>query len=343
MSQEPTRIEISYKTILFAAALVFAVWLLIQIRAIIALLFVSLILVSALHSPVDFLQKHKIPRFMAILILYFLVGGFLIGTFSLIVPPFVDQTSNLVERFPIILTEIAKLVTFYQIPTQDLVSRIAQEFAPFGANFFKFTLGFLSSILGIITLIVFTFYLLLEWPKIVSFTSSVFSGKEEKRMRKLLNDIEAGLGAWVRGEIILMIVVGLLSYLGLALLQVPYALSLAVLAGLLEIVAIVGPILAAIPAVLIALLVSPILALAVAALYFLIQQLENHLIVPNVMRKAVGVNPLVTILALMVGAKLAGIIGAVLSVPLVVLIKIVLKDLLQPQGEEIPEEELKIK
>jgi len=339
VEKEPIRIEISYKTILFAAALVFAVWFLIQIKTILALLFISLILVSALHSPVDFLQKRKIPRALAILILYFLVGGFFAGVVSLIIPPFVEQTSNLIEKFPLILTEIAKFITFYQIPTQEIVSKITQEFGPLGANFFKITVSFLSSIIGIITLIVFTFYLLLEWPKIVSLASSLFSGKEEKRIKKLLNDIEAGLGAWVRGEIILMIIVGMLSFVGLTLLQVPYALSLAVWAGLLEIVPIIGPILSAVPAVLVALLVSPVLAVAVVALYFIVQQLENHLIVPNVMRRAVGVNPLITILTLMVGAKLAGISGAVLSVPLVVLLKIILKDIFQPQGEEVPEEE----
>jgi predicted PurR-regulated permease PerM len=338
MAQEPIRIEISYKTILFLFAIIFAVWLFVQIRAVLVLLFVSLILVSAFHSPVDFLQKRKIPRALAILILYLIVGGLLGGAISLIIPPFVEQTRNLVERFPAILAEIARLITFYQIPTQDLMARLAQEFGFFGTNFLKLTVGFLSSILGLITLIVFTFYLLLEWPRVVSLASSLFSGKEEKKIKTLLNDVESGLGAWVRGQVALMIIVGLLSYIGLTLLQVPYALSLAVLAGLLEIVAIIGPILAAVPAILTALLISPVLALAVAALYFIIQQLENHLIVPNVMRKAVGVNPLVTILALMIGAKLAGIAGAVLSVPLVVLIKIVLRNLLQPEGEEVTEE-----
>jgi len=338
MGKEPIRIEISYKTILFTAALVFAVWFLIQIKAILTLLFISFILVSALHSPVDFLQKRRIPRVLAILILYLLVGGFFAGAVSLIVPPFIEQTKNLIEKFPLILAEIAKFITFSQISAQELVSRVTQEFGPLSTNFFKITLGFLSSIIGIITLIVFTFYLLLEWPRVVSFIASAFSGKEEGRIKTLLNDIESGLGAWVRGEIILMVIIGILSYIGLTFLQVPYALSLAVWAGLLEIVPIIGPILSAVPAVLVALLVNPVLAIAVVALYFIVQQLENHLIVPNVMKKAVGVNPLITILSLMIGAKLAGIAGAVLSVPLVVLIKIILKDLLQPQGEEIPEE-----
>lgn len=340
MNQTPTRIEISHKTIIFAIAIGAAIWFVIQILPIIILLFISLILLSALHSPVDFLEKRRIPRFLAIVIIYILLLAFIVGIFTLIIPPFVSQTRNLIDRAPVILDQINRLFAFYQIPTQDVLARFASEFGFFGANIFRLTAGFLSSLLGTLTLLVLTFYLLLEWPKIISLLSGAFAGRQEKRIRTLLKDIEQGLGAWVRGELVLMIAIGVLSYIGLLLLGVPYALSLAVLAGLLEIIAIIGPILAAIPAILSALLVSPILAVAVVALYFIIQQLENNLIVPNVMRKAVGVNPLITIIALMVGAKLAGILGAVLAVPFVVLVRIIVTDLLQPVGEDIPEEEV---
>lgn len=338
MAQEPIRVEISYKTMLFAVGIIAAVWFLIQIKAVIILLFVSFILLSALHSPVDFLEKKKIPRVLAILIIYLLILSAFAGIFSLIVPPLVAQTRSLFDNLPAILESINKFISFYQIPAQDIVSRLASEFGFFGTNFFKITAGFLSSILGMITLAVFTFYLLLGWPKIVDLLTSFFSGKQAQRIDQLLNDAEAGIGAWVRGELFLMFVVGLLSYIGLFLLGIPYALSLAVVAGLLEIVPIIGPIISAIPAVLIGLLVSPILALAVAALFFVVQQLENHLIVPNVMRRVVGVNPLITILALMIGAKLGGILGAFLAIPLVVLLKIIGQDLLKPIGDDIPED-----
>lgn len=338
MSQEPVRVEISYKTIIFALAIVAAIWFIIQILPIIILLFVSLILVSALHSPVDYLESKKIPRFLAILIVYILLFAFISGIFTLIIPPFIAQTRNLIERVPFILDEINRLFVFYQIPTQDVLSRVTSELRILSPNFFKITAGFFSSLLGILTLVVFTFYLLLEWPKIVRLASGAFAGKQEERIRGILEDIEKGLGAWVRGELILMLAIGILSYAGLLILGVPYALSLAVLAGLLEIIAIVGPVIAAVPAILAALLISPILAIAVVALYFIIQQLENNLIVPNVMKRAVGVNPLITILALMVGVKLAGIMGAVLSVPVVVFVRILIVDLLKPVGEEIPED-----
>lgn len=338
MAQELQRIEISSKTIFFIVGVGVAIWFIIQILPIIVLLFVSLILVSALHSPVDFLESKKIPRFLAIIIVYLLLFALVSGVFTLIIPQFISQTRDLIDRSPVIFDELNKVFVFYQIPTQDVVSRIAGELRILSPNFFKITAGFFSSLLGVVTLLALTFYLLLEWPKIIRLVSSAFAGKQEERIKVILEDIERGLGSWVRGELVLMFSIGILSYIGLVLLGVPYALSLAVLAGLLEIIAILGPIIATIPAVLAALLVSPILAVAVIALYFIIQQLENNIIVPNVMRKAVGVNPLITIIALMIGVKLAGILGAVLAVPAVVLIRILVTDILRPEGEEVPED-----
>ena len=131
----------------------------------------------------------------------------------------------------------------------------------------------------------------------------------------------------MRGQLILMLIIGIVSYIGLIFLGVEFAVPLAFLAGLLEVIPTIGPTLSAVPAVIIASGTSPVLALATAALYFVIQQLENQLIVPRVMSKAVGLSPLVVIFALMVGFKIAGIAGAVLSVPAVLLVEILYRDL----------------
>lgn len=334
----PTKIEITAKTFLFGIGIVLGFWFLVQIRQVILLLFISLILVSALHSSVDWLEKRKVPRVLGILFLYVLIVAFIFGILAVIIPPLIEQTNNLISRLPLIFEQINRFLTYYQIPTQDLVTRLSAELGKLGGNIFQITQGVLSTLLTIITLLVLTFYLLLEWKKVTNLAASAFAGRQEKRVKKLLNDIQVGLGAWVRGEIALMLIIGGVSYLGLFLLGIPSALPLAVLAGVLEIIPIIGPIISAIPAVLIGLTISPVIAIAVAALYFIIQQLENNLIVPNVMSKAVGVNPLVTLVALMVGAKLFGIFGAVLSVPIVVLAKIVFADLFAPAGDEIPED-----
>jgi predicted PurR-regulated permease PerM len=167
--------------------------------------------------------------------------------------------------------------------------------------------------------------------------ASPFSGHQEKKVTLVITDIENSLGRWVRGQITLSLIVGFLVYIGLTALGVPSALPLALIAGIFEIVPIIGPTISAIPSILIALALSPILALATAALYFVIQQLENNLIVPTVMSRAVGVNPLITIIALLIGAKLAGIMGVIISVPVVVIIKIIIRDLVITKDSAIEE------
>ncbi len=135
------------------------------------------------------------------------------------------------------------------------------------------------------------------------------------------------MGAWVRGELILMFVVGLMTYIGLSLLRVEYALPLAIIAGLLEAVPVVGPIISSVPAILVALVTNPISAIGVVLLYIVIQQLENNILVPEIMEAAVGVSPLLVILALLIGASLFGIAGAILAVPTVAIAQVIVSDM----------------
>lgn len=318
----PRSIEISTKTILSIFALVGLFWFLIQIKEVIFLLFLSLILTATLHSPVESLARKGIPRPLSILIIYlFLLGGFL-GLVSTLVPPLVEETTKLVNNLPAILDSLNR-VFIGQFPTQDFLRSLSSETRMFGGNIFRFTLDFFGGLVTLFTLLVFTFYLLLRWRNLPDFLTTTFGEEQRERIIRILKHIEIGLGGWLRGEAVLCLTIGLLSFVGLTLLQIPYVLPLAIFAGLMEIVPLIGPIISAIPAILLALTVSPLLALATAALYFLIQQLENNLIVPKVMQRAVGVDPLITILALLVGGKLMGVLGALLAVPFVVLLKII--------------------
>lgn len=317
------KIEISYKTVLFTLGVLGLVWFIVQISDILLLLFVSVILASAFHSPVNWLVKKKIPRPLAIIFLYLLMAIVLGGIIAIIVPPLIEQTKNLLNNLPDLLNSISQLMP-YPLPTQDILMSLGSGFNNLGGNIFRYTLGFFGNIITVATLFVFTFYLLLRWENLGRSLSAGLGSEE--RFTKLLNRIETGLGNWVRGELFLMATIGITSYIGLNLLGIPYALPLGIFAGLLEIVPIVGPIIAAVPAVVVALSISPVLALVTAAFYFLIQQLENNLIVPKVMERAVGLDPLATILSLMVGAKLMGTLGALLAVPFVLLAKIVILD-----------------
>lgn len=322
------RIEISYKTVVFTVGVLIGLWFLIEIRQIIVLVFLSIILLSALRKPVEWLNSKRIPRVLSVLIVYIFVIAAISFAIGIIVPPLVSQTSDFISRLPQIIGTINDFLVFNKIPVEDLSRAIAGQLQSIAGNFIAISTAIFSSIFLVLTIFVLTFYLLLEWKRFVRLIASPFAGKQEKKIINLIANVENGLGQWLRGQLTLSVVVGVLSYIGLQILGIPYALPLALIAGIFEIIPIVGPIIAAIPAVLVALTVAPVMALATAALFFIIQQLENNLIVPMVMSKVIGLQPPVVIIALMIGAKLAGIGGAFLAVPIIVVAKIVIKEFL---------------
>ena len=306
----PRKIEISHKTIIFAVGFVLALWFVWQVKNILLTVFVSLILMTALNPLVDLLEKWRVPRSVAILIAYIILW-LLIGLgIAGIIPPLIDQTRHLIVRLPVALSHIELFNSNQQAITQELLSQIGT----LPENLLKFTFGIFGNVLALFTTLVITYYLLLERKQLISKYLNA-------RVSKTILEIEKRLGGWVRGELFLMFAVGTLTYAGLLFLGIDIALPLAILAGILEIVPNIGPVISAVPAVLIALTLNPITAIATASLYFLVQIVENNLLVPRIMQAAVGVNPLVSILGLMIGFQLAGPAGAVLAIPLVIVIQ----------------------
>jgi predicted PurR-regulated permease PerM len=151
---------------------------------------------------------------------------------------------------------------------------------------------------------------------------------KKKQISEIIDKLEEKLGGWARGELILMTIIGTLTYTGLSLLGIPFALPLAILAGIFEIIPIIGPTVSAIPSVIIGFSISPIVGVAAASLAFLIQQVENYVFVPKIMQKSVGVNPIVTLLSLAIGFRLSGVLGGLIAVPVVISIQVFLKEYL---------------
>jgi predicted PurR-regulated permease PerM len=172
----------------------------------------------------------------------------------------------------------------------------------------------------------FSYYLLLEHDKIQEKLTLFFPKNSRKMIHNMFQKVEVKLGAWLRGQLLLMLIVGLISLVGLNLLQINFSVSLAIIAGILEIIPIVGPIIATIPAVLVGVTQSGWHAVAVIILYIFIQQLEQSLFVPRVMKSAVGLDPLVVILAIMIGGRLGGTLGALLAIPVTVVLLILWKE-----------------
>jgi len=313
----PEKIEISHRTIIFTVFFLILLWLLFQIRQILIALFVSIILMAALNPLVDRLERFKFPRVLAILVIYIFIFGIFGIILAGVIPPLVDQTGTLITRLP----EYTQRLGLPQIDQNVITSQISQ-LGSLPANIVRITVALLSNLVAVFTLMVITFYLLLERKNLDRYLLVLFGPDGEEKAEKFIDEIERKLGGWVHAQVTLMVIIGIMSYLGLRLLGIDFALPLALLAGILEIVPNIGPTISAVPAFLAGLAISPMMGLAVLALYFLIQQVENTVIVPKVMERETGVNPLVTIISLIIGFKLAGIVGAVLAIPVVLLIQI---------------------
>jgi predicted PurR-regulated permease PerM len=317
------RVDISYKTILFIAGFIAILWALYLIKEVIILLFVAIIFMSGLSPLVDKLEDDlNVPKPLAISLIYFIILVIIATLISLTLTPFVEQTSNLMTHFP---TTVSKI-----LPPGIDMNVIEQQATDFSKNALGFTLLIFNNFLAMVSILVLTFYLLLERDKLDKLVTQFAIGHEE-RVKRVLDKIEEKLGSWLRGQIVLSLLIGILCYIALLLINVPYALPLAIVAGLLEVLPVIGPIISAIPAILIALLASPVQALLVGLSYLIIQQAESHVIVPQVMKKAVGLNPLIVILAVSIGGRLLGFSGALLAVPISVVIQIVTEDILREE------------
>ncbi len=312
----PKKIEVSHRTIIFTVFFLISLWLLWQIRQIILGLFISLILMTAINPSVDKMERIKIPRVLGIILMYVLILGVFGLVIAGIVPPLVDQTTTFIANVPTLIERIP-------LASQQIIENQLQQLGSIPAGLVKISVSILTNLVWVFALLVITFYLLLERKNLDRYLHILFGGDGEIKAERFVNRLEEKLGGWVRAELTLMVIIGVMSYFGLRLLGIDFALPLALLAGIFELIPNIGPVLAAVPAILAGLVISPLTALAVAALYFLIQQVENGLIVPQVMAKETGVSPLVTIISLAIGFKIGGIPGAILAVPVVLLIQVV--------------------
>ncbi len=316
-----SKVEISHRTIIFATAFLAGIWLLLKIKDILFLLFISFIVMAAVRPLVDGLEKLRVPRPIAIVLIYILVFGLLGVSFAGLVPALIIQTARFISDLP---TFVSRVLPYWNIDAGAISSQIA----PISENIVKVTVGIFSNLVTTVTVLVFTFYFLLEHKYTGSFLSGFIGEEAAGQIMRVVGEIEKRLGAWVQGELLLMTIIGVFSFIGLTILHVEFALPLAIIAGVLEAVPMVGPIISAVPAILVALSVSPFLAASVVALYFIIQQTENNLIVPLVMKKSIGLSPLLTILALMIGGRLGGVVGAILAVPAVLVLQVLFQEFL---------------
>jgi predicted PurR-regulated permease PerM len=309
--------------ILIALGVVSLAVILFKLKGIIISVFFAYILTAALSPVVDFLVSKKVYRGVAVLLTYFLL--FLVLTLMIfpLVPFVATQFNSFVRNFP---DYVASLSSAWGVSSQDdFTSLIRAEADLISQNALTLTRRIFGGFFSLATVIVLSIYMLLDKPSLKHKTLSLLSEGNHEKASRFLVDLDSRLGWWVRGQLFLSFIVGSLSSVGLSILGIPYAIPLGVIAGILEAVPMVGPIISVIPALVVAINISPVSVALVIGLYVIIQLLENNLLVPRVMQKAVGLNPLAVILGVMIGGSLLGVIGAILSLPLTLLTSTVLE------------------
>lgn len=302
------------------------------VRDILAILFVSLLLASALSPWVYSMERRRIPRAAGILLIYISIIAVVTLAIVLLIPPLVEQFNELAQTFPSYSDRFVKTLQGYQ-PDINILEQFKRVFVSIQSSLLDVASGIFLKIFDILKgfvafflVFVVTFYMIVEESMMKRALHYVVPLKYQSYAEKLLSKIQKKIGLWVRGQAILSLIIFLLSFIGLSILGVKYALVLALVAGLTEFMPLIGPIIGAIPAVFIAFSQGPLLALWVVLLYILIQRMENDLLVPRVMQQAVGLNPLVSIIAILIGAKFAGIIGLLLAIPVTTVIAVIVSD-----------------
>jgi len=340
-SDQKTTIRLESASIFKTILIILLFVVLFMLSDIVLVVLTAVLIASAIEPATRWFAERRIPRLPAVLVIYF--GGALVlsFTFYFLFVPLLGDTVNFLKTLPDNLIDLEvwnplREGFFNQSIFKDLTQTFSIQEVISQANlalsgtfnFLGAASSFFGGMLSLILIIVLSFYLAVQESGVIKFLKFVTPLKHEDYIVDLWKRAEVKIGLWVQGQIVLAIVVGVLTYLGLVLLGVPNALLLAFLAALLEIIPVFGPILASVPAITLGFVEGGLtMALIVAGLYLIIQQFESQLIYPLVVKKIVGLSPIIVILSLIAGFRLAGFLGMLLFVPIVTVLMVFLEDL----------------
>ncbi len=335
---QQVKVSISTRTILKIIAILFLVWILYLVRDVVAI-FVTALFIAFLTSPiVDFLAQKKIPRTLAAILVYLGLILIVVLAFYFLIPPLSHQLKDLAHSLPNYMNSLSqfflriqKVSVDYKLlsPSVDILKTLGDKLANLTSQVITLTAAFFRTLITILVVIVLSFYMTVEKRSLEQILESLLPRNKAKRISKLVADVQKRVGLWLGGQLVLSLIIGLTTFILLKILGVRYALILAFIAGILEVVPYIGPWIAGGLAGLVALVQSPGLAAMTILGFTAIQQLENYFLVPKVVGKFVGLSPVIIILAVLIGAELLGIIGAILAIPVAATIAVFIKDLFE--------------
>ncbi|MBA2524082.1 MAG: AI-2E family transporter [Solirubrobacterales bacterium] len=318
-----------------AALCAAGLWLFWEIRDVLGLVLISVFFALAIAPPVGWLDRHKVPRWLAILLVYLGIGAAIFGIGLLIVPPLVEGVDNLSGDIPGYIDDLRGNSTFrdyddrYDITsglerqTTELPSRLGDA----AGTLRDVTVGVFASFIKLFSVLVISFFLLIEGKRILDFIYRQVPHEREKRFRKLADDISSAISGYVFGNLVISVLAGTVTFITLTILGVPFAIPLALTFAFFDVIPLVGATLGGVlVAIVVALNAFPLGLIIWGLVLLAYQQIENNLVQPLVYGQAVQIHPLVVILAILIGASLLGILGALIAIPVAAGIQALIRD-----------------
>lgn len=348
MESRQFHVNISTQTILMAIVVGTGAWALFALRDLVLLVLTAIVLASAIEPGVAWFVRRKIPRVLSVALMYLLVLGSTFSALYFFVPPILAEAGNFVtvasgylDTFalpgaggdnafaPHLAADKSELTKIL-----DGIVTVRNAFADPSVGAFKIVSLFFGGIFSLALVLVLTFYFAVQDTGVDDFLRLVTPAKHEAYVVGLWKRAQKKIALWMQGQVLSSLIGGVIAFLGLLILGVPYSLVLAFLTALLMMIPIFGSFLSAFPAIVIAYSTGSLtLALIVAGLYLIINQFEAHLIHPLVVNKVVGIPPLLVVLALIVGGELAGFLGVVLAIPVAAALREFLSDVSRKKRE----------
>ncbi len=335
---EHVHIEISTSSIFKAILMVLGFVVLYALKDVLLIFLFAIIIASAVSPFVGWLESKGLPRVFGVLLLYLVVFGLIVLVSSLVIPSISQDLSQMTQLLPQVLQRVSSSLETVQEGTatgyfdfvgelQNLLDVLSGYLQQISQSALSLVVSIFGGVFSFVAILVISFYLAVMRKGIENFLASVLPSEYESYAISLWKRSEHQVGRWLQGQLLLSLIMGLVVYVGLSLLKIKFALVLGLLVMALEIVPVAGPVLAAIPAIFLGFMQSTTLGIWVLVFYVVVQQMENHLLVPLVLGKTTGLNPVVVVISLLIGGSLAGIPGAILAVPVATVIVEILDDL----------------
>lgn len=321
--------------------------LLYVIKDIILIFFVALILAALITPLAEKGIRYKIPRSVTILGVYVVLSAVLFLILAALLPPMLEEARNLITNFSRVWEQVlgkaGPLATYtgqrgFEENFRQSLESVTAQIPHVALGAFSSITGVLESFFSLLLIFVLAFYLVVEVESLKRLLRNLAPERYQASVVGVITRVQNKLADWMRAQMILSGAVAVLTYVGLLIIGMPYALVLGLLAGVLELVPYAGPVIAAVPAIFLALSISPLKAVLALGVYVLVQQSESHLLIPKINQKFIGINPIVSIMALLLGARLGGILGVLVAIPIAASITMLIEEYFAQRAASLPEE-----